>query len=375
LLTGIKRPGETIYRDLYEVPPGQVIEWSAAGCSARTYWRLQPGEHRDDLPTTASTIRDLLAEIVADQLVADVPVCTLLSGGLDSSAVTALAAATLTGQHAGPVRSFAVDFTGHSSRFVPDRIWPTADAPYVHALAEHVGSSHTDIVLSSGQLADPASRVAVLDAMDAPVGGSDGYTSLYLLFGAIREHSTVALSGEGADEVFGGYLTFHNPGLVSAPTFPWLAAGPRPYAPARLLPRPLADRLDLRSHVRSIYREALAAVPHPGPGDQREQRMREITYLHLTYFLPRLLDRKDRLSMAHGLEVRVPYCDHRLVNYLYNAPWSMKACDGREKSLLRAARPRPAPARRRRPPQKPLPPHPGPGLRPGAATRTDAGSR
>ena len=338
LLTGIKRPGETIYRDIYEVPPGHLIEWSANGSSVSAYWRLQPREHRDDLPATTQTIRDMLTSIMTDQMAADVPVCTLLSGGLDSSALTAIAA-TQAGQHAEPVRSFAVDFTGHSDRFVPDRLRPAPDAPYVHALAEHAGTAHTDIVLSSSQLADPASRAAVLDAMDAPVGGSDAYTSLYLLFGAIRSHCTVAVSGEGADEVFGGYLTFHDPGLTSAPTFPWLASRSRPRSPARLLPEPLAGRLDLRGHVRGIYREALAAVPHPdsNSGDPHEHRMREITYLHLTYFLPRLLDRKDRLSMAHGLEVRVPYCDHHLVDYLFSTPWQMKSSDGREKSLLRAA--------------------------------------
>ena len=335
LLTGIKRPGETIYRDIYEVPPGHLIEWSASGRSVRAYWRLQAREHRDGLPDTTRAIRSLLEDIMSDQMAADVPVCTLLSGGLDSSALTAIAAA----QETGPVRSFAVDFTGHSDRFVPDRLRPAPDAPFVRALAEHAGTAHTDIVLSSSQLADPAARAAVLGAMDAPVGGSDAYTSLYLLFGAIRRHCTVAVSGEGADEVFGGYLTFHDPGAVGAPTFPWLASRSRQHSPARLLPQTLADRLDLRGHVRGIYREALAAVPHPDSdaGDRREHRMREITYLHLTYFLPRLLDRKDRLSMAHGLEVRVPYCDHRLVDYLYSTPWQMKTSDGREKSLLRAA--------------------------------------
>jgi asparagine synthase (glutamine-hydrolysing) len=65
--------------------------------------------------------------------------------------------------------------------------------------------------------------------------------------------------------------------------------------------------------------------------------MREISYFHLTRFVNMLLDRKDRLSMAHGLEVRVPFCDHRLVEYLFNTPWSLKTFDGREKSLLRAA--------------------------------------
>jgi asparagine synthase (glutamine-hydrolysing) len=192
-------------------------------------------------------------------------------------------------------------------------------------------------VLSSADLIDPVLRSNVLTAMDLPIGGSDGYGSLYLLFRAIRGRSTVALSGEAADEVFSGYRAFHNPEVVRAGTFPWLVRARRQPSRATLLRPDVRSRLDLREYVQDNYRSALGRVD-PVPGESPlEKRMREISYLYLRYFLPILLDRKDRLSMANGIEVRVPFCDHRLVEYLYNCPWSMKTHDGREKSLLRSA--------------------------------------
>jgi asparagine synthase (glutamine-hydrolysing) len=205
-------------------------------------------------------------------------------------------------------------------------------------MSEHVGSEHQDIVLDPATLSDPAVRRAVIAARDLPSGLGDLDHSLLLLFKAIRERSTVALSGESADEVFGGYAWFHSPAVQQADTFPWLAAfrgrsGSRDgiYEPG------VASRLDLAGYVRDAYSSAVAEVdPLPGESDL-ERRMRVISYLHLTRFVRTLLDRKDRLSMAVGLEVRVPFCDHRLVEYVYNAPWSLKTFDGREKSLLRAA--------------------------------------
>src|SRR5262249_9728096 len=145
------------------------------------------------------------------------------SGGLDSSLVTALAEKALTAQGAGPVRSFSVDFVGQTARFKPDLMRPTPDAPFVAELARHVGSHHTDIVLSAAELSAPEIRAAVLRARDLPSSFGDLDASLYLLFRAIRERSTVALSGESADEVFGGYLWFHDREAIAAETFPWVA--------------------------------------------------------------------------------------------------------------------------------------------------------
>ncbi|MFJ2029330.1 asparagine synthase (glutamine-hydrolyzing) [Streptosporangium sp. NPDC087985] len=339
LLTFIKTPENGIYRGMYEVRPGQLVRVGRDGLNRRRYWRLESREHTDDLETTVRTVRELLDDIVERQLISDVPLCSLLSGGLDSSAVTALAVKALEEHGTGGVRSFAVDFVGYSENFEPDGMRDTPDAPYVHDVVQHIAADHADIVLDSAELMDPAVRAAVLRARDLPIGIGDMDASLYLLFKAVREHSTVALSGESADEVFGGYRWFHDPEAVAADTFPWLARqGVARYdGLGALLDESLLRKLDLPAYSAESYQQALAEVPRLPGESGLERRMREISYLHLTRFVQILLDRKDRMSMAVGLEVRVPFCDHRLVEYVFNAPWSMKTFDGHEKSLLRAA--------------------------------------
>ncbi|MGH3802101.1 MAG: asparagine synthetase B family protein, partial [Pseudonocardiaceae bacterium] len=327
-----------VWCGMREVLPGAVATLDRAGLREHRYWTLQTRTHTDDQQATIATVRSLLEDIVRRQLVADVPRCVLLSGGLDSSLITALAAAQLA-EHDEQVRSFAVDFVGQVENFIADDLRATPDIPYVHEVATHVGSRHQDIVLDHAALADPAIRRAVITARDSPASFGDADASLYLLFKAIRGHSTVALSGESADEIFGGYSWFHRPEVQAADTFPWIAArltGPQAQV-SDLLTADLAAALDLPGYIRDRYASAVAEV-EPADGEtDHERRMRVICYLHLTRFVRLLLDRKDRISMAVGLEVRVPYCDHRLVEYVYNTPWSLKTFDGREKSLLRAA--------------------------------------
>ncbi|MFE9750150.1 asparagine synthase (glutamine-hydrolyzing) [Saccharothrix saharensis] len=345
LFTVAKTPGHGTYRGIHEVEPGHTVRVRHEGLSRRRYWALEARGHTDDLPTTIARVRELLDDIVARQLIADVPLCTLLSGGLDSSVITALTARELRSSGHGPVRSFAVDFVGQSENFAADGLRGTPDKPYAHALAEHVRADHTDIVLDTATLTDQRHRDAVQTARDLPLAVGEVDTSLYLLFKAIRERSTVALSGEAADELFGGYRWFHDGAAAQADTFPWTGiftsrgfsgdggVGTR----TSLLDRGLLRKVDPGGYLEARYHEALAEVPRLRGEVGRDRRMREICYLHLTRHLQFWLDRKDRMSMATGLEVRVPYCDHRLVEYVFNVPWSMQTFDGREKSLLRAA--------------------------------------
>jgi asparagine synthase (glutamine-hydrolysing) len=258
----------------------------------------------------------------------------LLSGGLDSSVITALSALQLR----EPVRSFSVDFVDQAENFTPNELRPTMDTPYVHDVVQHVGADHSEIVLDYNALADPEIRRRLVTARDLPVGFGDMDASLYLLFKAIRAQSTVALSGESADEVFGGYRQFHDPKVQQADAFPWVAIENSMFDTAgRLFTLALRSALDLDTFMQDRYSEAVAEVARVDGEDAFTHRMRVMCYLHLTRFVRLLLDRKDRMSMAVGLEVRVPFCDHRLVEYVYNTPWSLKTYDGREKSLLRGA--------------------------------------
>ena len=337
LFAFVKTPGHAIWEGMREVEPGTVVRVDRTGPRTTRYWSLRTREHTDDRATSVAHVRELLDDIVRRQLIADVPRCTLLSGGLDSSAMTAIAAAQLA-EHGETVRSFAVDFVGQTENFVPDDLRGTPDTPYVHDVAARSRTDHQDIVLNSDQLADPDVRSAVIRARDMPIGLGDMDASLYLLFKAIRGHSTVALSGESADEVFGGYKQFFDPAARTAHTFPWLVRYDQHFGDDVAILDPALSRLmDVPGYIRDAYDTSVAAIQRLDGESDLEWTMRKICYLHLTHFVRILLDRKDRASMAVGLEVRVPFCDHRLVEYVYNTPWSLKTYDGREKSLLRGA--------------------------------------
>lgn len=342
MLAFVKTPRTATYRGMYEVEPGEIVRIRPEGLSTRRYWQLTAREHTDDHDTTIATVREFLEDAVGKQLASDVGRGTLLSGGLDSSVITALAGRKLTEQGSGPVRSFAVDFTGQAENFTADVGRGSPDRPYAEALAEHVGAEHRTLTFSPDELADEKYRRACLRAYDLPIGQGDMDTSVYRLFTGVRQHTPVALSGEAADELFAGYRWFHDDALRNADAFPWLADAEHTFAgegtaATTLLSPHLWQQLDLPDYRRQRYHEALREVPRLDGESPSDARMRELSYLNLTRFGRLLLDRMDRMSMAAGVEVRVPFCDHRLVDYVFNVPWSMKTGNGQEKSLLRTA--------------------------------------
>jgi len=326
-----RTPGHGIYRGIEEVKPGHALTVKESGVVHHRYWELVSRPHEDDLDTTVATVRELFQDAVRRQLISDVPVCTLLSGGLDSSAITAVAALTLAEKGDGPLRTFSIDYAGNEKHFTPTAFQPDSDDHWIRIVSDHFGTVHRKVIVETQELAGTL-REAVR-ARDLP-GMADIDASLLLFCREIKKHATVALSGECADEVFGGYPWFHREDLIQADTFPWSRSVS--LRESWLSPH-VRDALRLKEYVAQRYRDSVAQVPRlPGEGP-REQRMREIAYLNLNWFMVTLLNRKDRMSMASGLEVRVPFCDHRLVEYVWNVPWAMKACDGREKGLLRRA--------------------------------------
>ncbi|MFI2211396.1 asparagine synthase (glutamine-hydrolyzing) [Streptomyces sp. NPDC020141] len=326
-----KRPGDAVYRTLREVRPGHLLRVDRGGTASYRYWRLVSAPHPDDPDTTVAAVRSLLDRIVAEQTRADVPLGALLSGGIDSSVITALGAKALAAEGLGPLATYSVDFAGAEDDFTADALHVSRDAPYVRAVVDHVGTKHQEVLVEPTALL--AESGLALRARDHP-GVGDLDVSLHLLFREVRKHLTVALSGEGADDAFGGYPWFAGEAEQPSDGFPW-SAGVRDRN--AVLSPALRPHLDLHERLEHRYREALEEVPRLDGEQGIDRRMREVYHLQHTRFLPFLLDRKDRMSMVHGLEVRVPYCDHRLIEYVWNVPWRLKSLGGREKGLLRAA--------------------------------------
>jgi len=329
-------PGHGVFRDVYEVRPGHRIIFHRKGAQITRYWSLRSAPHTDDLETTAEHIRVLLKDTVQRQLIADVPVVTLLSGGLDSSVLTALAAEEF--QEAGKqLHTYSVDFKESSRYFVANAMHRSLDAPWVQRVAEYTGTRHHTIMLDTPELLD--SLLVPMRAHDHPAYGQIE-TSMYLLFKAMKQKATVAISGESADEVFGGYPWFNNEEILNIPNFPWIATFGETEVARGILSWLAPEVLEIINPMEYIlrrYREAVAEVPVLESEDILAAKRREGFYLNLTRFLPILLDRKDRMSMAVGFEVRVPFCDYRLVEYVWNIPWEVKAAGGIEKGILRRA--------------------------------------
>jgi asparagine synthase (glutamine-hydrolysing)/putative beta-lactam synthetase len=324
-------PGETPLQGLREVAPAEVVTWSDGGSVARRYWELASAPHHDSFDKTAARVRELLEDAVARQLTTSVPCGAMLSGGVDSTSVAALAMQILRkdGRDVVP-DTYCVEFASDPQHFVATELRPDVDAPYAAAAADFIGTRHHTLTATVDDLlaAIPATR----RARDLP-GWGQFDASMYLIFRQMRERSVVALTGEAADEVFGGYPYFFKRSLVERDTFPWIGDGPRL---ADYLSRDLLAVVRPRDDERARYEELLVRVPRLSGEDRVNARLREVFFLGMSGPLAVILDRKERMSMAHGLEVRVPFCDHRLIEYLWNVPWSMKSAGG-VKGLLKAA--------------------------------------
>ncbi|QJD81754.1 asparagine synthase (glutamine-hydrolyzing) [Cohnella herbarum] len=326
-----RTPGHGVWRDFLELKPGHCLQYDRSGIRTFAYWQLQSAEHEENVEQTAEKVRDLLADTVERQLLSDVPICTLLSGGLDSSALTALAVNYYRRTGQGDVHTFSVDYVDNDKHFHAHDFQPNSDAPWIKRMNDYLSTVHHPKQFDTPELVQ-ALEAAVL-AKDGP-GMADIDASLYLFCREIKKEATVAISGEAADEIFGGYPWFHREDALKAETFPWsLATGLR----ASLLSPELREKLRPQEYLADRYAQAVADVPQLAGEDEARKRMRRMSYLNITRFMPTLLDRKDRMSMAVGLEVRVPFCDHRLVEYVWNIPWEIKTAGTREKGILRKA--------------------------------------
>ncbi|MBC2658265.1 asparagine synthase (glutamine-hydrolyzing) [Pseudomonas sp. MSSRFD41] len=335
VLTLSKGTDQTPFRNLMELLPGHLLSWRPNGpIKIRSYWEVRRQEHQDDVQTTVHKTRELVTQALGTQLHADVPVCSLLSGGLDSTTLTAIAQRLEKARTGGDINSFSVDFTGQAEHFKSDDLRPDQDQPFALLAAKSIGSRHQTVLIDNAELVSDLARREVFRAKDVPLTFGDMDTSLNLLFREIRKHSTVAISGEGADEVFGGYGWFRDPKVVATANFPWAS---RVHLPAGFINPDFNRRCDLAKYQQASYDDALRQVEHLAQDSPQERRMREICHMHLKRWMVILLDRKDRLSMCNSLEVRVPFTDHQLVEYVYNVPWSIKSKDGEEKWLLKQA--------------------------------------
>ena len=329
LLLGPGRmPGSGVFRGIRELEPGCCGYFAGGRLSVRRYWQLKDREHRENFEETAEHVRFLVKDAIRRQMVSDVPIGTFLSGGLDSSLITAICADNTMG---APLKTFSVDYENNEKYFVPGKFQPNSDGYYIRLMQKYLNTDHHWTILTPEQLL--CSLESATCARDLP-GMADVDFSLLAFCGDIRKEVKVALSGECADEIFGGYPWYRDPEVRGLDGFPWAQNTAQRIG---FLHPEFAEKMDPEAFVQDRYRQTISESDILPGTDPQERRMKEMVNLNHRWFMQTLLDRKDRMSMYHGLEVRVPFCDYRIAEYLYGVPWSYKDYQGKEKGLLRRA--------------------------------------
>lgn len=326
-----RSPGSGIYKGIKELRPAHALTFSKNGLKIWRYWNVKSEEHKENADETAERVRYLVTDAVKRQLVSDVPLCTFLSGGLDSSIITAIAAKGFEEQGKGQLHTYSIDYEGNDQHFSSNEFQPEADGKFIQMMTDHFGTTHTNKTISQTQLVNDL--LEATHVKDLP-GMADVDSSLLWFCKEIKKDFVVSLSGECADEIFGGYPWFHRKQDLERQGFPWMRSV---HERQSLLQPKWQKRLRLDEYCLEQYKQAIAETPKLDGESLEEAKRRELFYINMTWFMTTLLDRKDRMSMGASLEVRVPFADHRLVEYVWNIPWEMKMYRGREKGILRKA--------------------------------------
>lgn len=329
-LTPVTLNGSGVFRNIFEVKPGYCGTFSERGLRLFPYWTLEAYECRDTPESAAEKTRELLVDAISRQLVSDVPLCTFLSGGLDSSVITSVASGEFR-RYGETLSTYSFEYEGNKENFESSLFQPQGDDEFAVFLGEWLGTAHSVLTAPTASVAEHL--FSAVSARDIP-GQADIDSSLLYFCSEVKEEHTVALSGECADEIFGGYPWFYRPGMLYRDFFPWIH---HPKARIELFDPSIVRPEEGYEYLSSVYQQSIRECSVLDTDSFEDRTARIASWLSVSYFMTSLLERKDRMSMANGLEVRVPFADHRILEYVYNVPWSVKFENRTEKALLRRA--------------------------------------
>lgn len=320
-----------IFKNINEVKPAHFGVFNESGLHLQRYWKLESKPHYDSLNDTSNNVRHLLEDSINRQLFSDVPLCVFLSGGLDSSIIAHYASKYFENKRLGNLNTFSVDYVDNDKNFQKTDFQPNSDKYFIELMQNRLHTNHQTITLDTPELAEALEDAMI--ARDFP-GMADVDSSLLLFCKNVKPYATVTLTGECADEIFAGYPWFFREDALKSNTFPWsIAISER----QNLLNESIASKIDLKNYIDYRYQESLSEVDILDEDSMETAQKRKISHLTLNWFMQTLLDRSDRMAMYNGFEIRVPFCDYKLAEYVWNIPWEMKALNGREKGLLRYA--------------------------------------
>lgn len=322
-------PGTTIFKNINEIRPAHFAIYTNGGLYIDKYWELESKPHTDNFEDTCKKIKFLIEDAVKKQFLCGKPACTLLSGGLDSSIITAYASNLAQKYNLPTLNTYSVDYIDNDKNFVKNDFQPNTDDYYIDIMVNKYKTNHHKIYIDTPELAD--SLKDAVYAREFP-GMADVDSSLYLFCKEISKDFNITLSGECADEVFGGYPWFFREEMLNSNTFPWSNAFNERQS---LLNPELSKKINLKEYVDNRYNESINEINLLDTDSFETAQKRKIFYLNFNWFMQTLIDRSERIGSANNLDIRTPFSDYRLVEYLWNIPWETKSMGNREKGLLR----------------------------------------
>ncbi|MBE5953577.1 MAG: asparagine synthase (glutamine-hydrolyzing) [Lachnospiraceae bacterium] len=322
-----KTYGSGVFYGINEILPGQLLSYSPEGINKRFYYQLQCKPHTDSLEDTIEKTKYLLEDSIRSQMISDVPICTFLSGGIDSSIVSAICSKNM--KENDVLSTYSFDFEENSLHFKSHSYQLSEDRPYVDIMVKHLNSNHNYLTCRYDTLYDLLEES--VDSRCLPTM-ADIDSSLLYFCGEVSKNHKCALTGECADEIFGGYPWYFNKDLGAKGNFPWM----RDISFRKSILNPeFAATLQMEKYVKNAYNKTICEIDYIPEESEYNKNLRKISYLNIRWFMQTLLDRMDRTSMHNGLESRVPFADFRLIDYVYNIPWEFKLLNNKPKGLLR----------------------------------------
>lgn len=319
-----RKPGSAIFTDIYEVKPGHFITFNRDHLSETPYHHFETKEHTDSYEDTLEQISYLLNQSFDSLKTSVMPFGCLLSGGLDSSIVTAkLAPAFQT-----PLATYSLEFDNSRQHFKSNAFQPALDAPFVEQMVTHLGTKHTVHTCNNKNQVDYLKKSVI--AHDLPTMADVDSSYMYFCEKVGAQHKII-FTGECADEIFCGYPWYHSKEPDPC-TFPWSKdLSPR----TSLLKDDVISKLPMQECVQKAYLDTCSEIGLDGNATPIDLLHQKTFYLTIRYFMQTLVNRSDRAAAIHSMDARVPFAHQELTEYLFNVPFEMKAKNGERKHLLR----------------------------------------
>lgn len=306
-------PGKTFFKNIYEILPGHYGIYSGANLICTKYWDLETKHITDTLDEAIFKVKEIVTASLKRQLVSDTPVCTMLSGGLDSSVLTTLAKKEIPN-----ITTFSINFEGNDTDFNANAYQPTKDSDYVKIMVEKLQTNHKNIYFNNQDLFN--SLKSAMIARDMP-GMADIDSSMLVFCKKIADTGyKVCISGECSDEIFGGYPWYYKEELLHSVAFPWSRSFD---TRSNILKQSLVSETELKNYILRAYNSTITNVVY-NSSNPEENVFRRTCYLTTKWFMNTLIERTDRMSMLSGLDVRVPFADKKLFEYVYNLSYKYK---------------------------------------------------